>query len=236
MTEGDAVNPLILFVHGANHDGWCWTPVLERLDHVNLRGRAVDLPLTSFEADTAAVREAVRNAAGDGPVMLVAHSYAGLPVAAAGHDAQRLVFVAARMPAPGESPAALTPRWGHPEFRAAWETDGSGAVRLRPAARDILYSGSPPNLAELAARRWRPMWSQVPDEPVHDPAWLTVPSAYVVCAADRTVRVAAQRECAARATESVVIDCDHSPFFSAPDRLTEVLADQVTRVLAPLSR
>jgi len=223
------VDPLILFVHGANHDGWCWAPVLERLDRIGLRGRAVDLPLTSFEADTDAVRTAVREALREGPVVLVSHSYGGLPASAAGHDADRLVFVAARMPAAGTSPAELTPQWGHPEFRAAWDMAEDGAVRLRPAAREVLYSGSPRNLAELAAGRWRPMWSQVPVEPLADPAWLSVPSTYVVCTADRTVRVEAQRECAKLAAERTEIDCDHSPFFSAPDRLTEIVADQAKR-------
>ncbi|WP_234323916.1 esterase/lipase family protein, partial [Streptomyces sp. NRRL S-481] len=72
-----AVDPLILFVHGANHDGWCWAPVLERLDRVGVAGRAIDLPFTSFEDDTAAVREAVREIARARPVVLVAHSYGG---------------------------------------------------------------------------------------------------------------------------------------------------------------
>ncbi len=223
------MEPLVLLVHGANHDGWCWTPVLERLDHAGLRGVAVDLPLTSFESDAAAVRTAVRQVAEARPVLLVAHSYSGLPVSAGGHDADRLVFVAARMPAVDESPAALTPRWGHPEFREVCEAGEDGGVTLRPAAREVLYSESPTNLTEVAAQRWRPMWSRVPEAPVPDPAWSSVPSAYVVCTRDRTVRVGAQRECAERAAESLEIESDHSPFFSAPDRLAEILAEQATR-------
>ena len=147
------MDPLILFVHGANHDGWCWSPVLERLDRAGVAGRAVDLPLTSFEDDTATVREAVLEAARVRPVVLVAHSYGGLPVSAGGHGADRFVFVAARMPLPGQSPSAHTPHWGHPEFRAAWHTDADGAVVLRAEAREVLYSHSPPNMADLASRR-----------------------------------------------------------------------------------
>ncbi|MEE1764849.1 alpha/beta fold hydrolase [Streptomyces sp. SP18BB07] len=220
------MDPLILFVHGANHDGWCWSPVLERLDRAGVAGRSVDLPLTSFEDDTATVREAVREAARVRPVVLVAHSYGGLPVSAGGHGADRFVFVAARMPLPGQSPSAHTPHWGHPEFRAAWNTDADGAVVLRAEAREVLYADSPPNMADLASMRWRPMWSHVPEEPVAEPAWMSAPCTYVVCLKDRTVRVEAQRECAAHATGSVEIDCDHSPFFSAPDRLTALLAKQ----------
>jgi pimeloyl-ACP methyl ester carboxylesterase len=222
----------LLLVHGANHDGWCWAPVLERLDRAGVRATALDLPLTSFADDTDAVREAVRTVGAD-PVVLVAHSYGGLPVAAGGHAASRLVFVAARMPAPAESPAALTPRWGHPAFRAAWAVRDDGAVTLTPAAADVLYSGSPRNVAALAAARWRPMWSRVPQEPITDPAWTRLPSTYVVCTGDRTVRVDAQRACAAQADESIELDCDHSPFFSAPDALAEVLAAQATLTAHP---
>ncbi|GAA2409477.1 alpha/beta hydrolase [Actinomadura vinacea] len=229
MADGGA-GPIVLLVHGANHDGRCWTPVLERLERTGVRGRAVDLPLTSFTADTEAVRAAVREAAADGPVVLAAHSYGGLPVTAGGHGAARLVFVAARMPVAGESPADLTPRWNHPEFRAACDVRADGAVTLRAAAADVLYSGAPPELARSAARRWRPMWSRVPAEPIADPAWSSVPSCYVVCARDRTVRVEAQRECAARAAESVEIGCDHSPFLSAPGRLARILSEQAARV------
>jgi len=40
------------------------------------------------------------------------------------------------------------------------------------------------------------------------------------------VRVDAQRASAARAGTCYEIDCDHSPFFSAPDRLSRILAEQ----------
>jgi pimeloyl-ACP methyl ester carboxylesterase len=216
---------VLVLVHGAHHDGRCWTPVVERLARHGLRALAVDLPLTSYEDDTAAVRAAVRDAAaGGGPVVLVAHSYGGLPVSAGGHGADRLVYVAARMPLPGRSPAALTSRWGRPEFRAAQDVREDGAVVLRPEARAVLYSGSPAGAAEEAARSWRPMWSAVPEDPLPDPAWVSRPTLYVVCARDRTVRVEAQRACAAEAGAYVELDCDHSPFLSAPDALTSLLA------------
>jgi hypothetical protein len=78
------------------------------------------------------------------------------------------------------------------------------------------------------------MWSRVPQEPITAPAWTRLPSTYVVCTGDRTVRVDAQRACAAQADESIELDCDHSPFFSAPDALAEVLAAQATLTAHPL--
>lgn len=92
-------------------------------------------------------------------------------------------------------------------------------MTLLPPARAALYSTTPARYAEHATALWRPMRSKVPDAPLDDPAWLTVPGAYVVCAADRTVRPDAQRTCASRPE----LDCDHSPFYSAPDALTKFL-------------
>lgn len=113
-TEQTAPQPYVFLIHGAHHGRWCWDAVSDRLRAAGLDSRAVDLPLTSFTGDTIAVREAVRESARHGPLLLVAHSYAGLPVPAGGHAAARLVYIAARMPLPGESPAQLTPTWSDP--------------------------------------------------------------------------------------------------------------------------
>ncbi|MGA1682831.1 MAG: alpha/beta fold hydrolase, partial [Ilumatobacteraceae bacterium] len=60
--------------------------------------------------------------------------------------------------------------------------------------------------------------------PIADPAWRTVESTYVVCTDDLTVNVDEQRIRAGWIQRHVEIDCDHSPFFSAPDELAEVIA------------
>ncbi|MGY1500759.1 alpha/beta fold hydrolase [Streptomyces sp. QTS52] len=228
MTEPPAREPVVLLVHGAHHGAWCWEEVTDRLREAAVRSRAIDLPLTSLADDTETVRSAVEEAARQGPVLLVAHSYGGLPVSAGGHAAGRLVYVAARMPLPGESPAQLTPQWNDPGFRQGVQMAADGTATLLPAARDVLYSGTAPQYAERAAALWRPMRSRVPQASLDNPAWLRVPSAYVVCAADRAVRPDAQRACAARAAESIELDCDHSPFYSAPERLARFLAAQAT--------
>ncbi|WP_405818812.1 alpha/beta fold hydrolase [Streptomyces sp. NBC_01390] len=226
MSRSPAREPVVVLVHGAHHGSWCWEEVTGLLHTAGVRSRAVDLPLTSFTDDTEAVRAAVGEAAAHGPVLLVAHSYGGLPVSAGGHLAARLVHIAARMPLPDESPAGLTPTWNDPAFHRSVRTAPDGTVTLLPSAREALYSATPPRYAERAATLWRPMRSRVPETPLDDPAWLTVPSAYVVCAKDRTVRPEAQRVCADRADVRLELDCDHSPFYSAPDQLARFLAAQ----------
>ncbi|MET8977144.1 alpha/beta fold hydrolase [Streptomyces sp. NPDC004539] len=220
--------PTVLLVHGAHHGAWCWEEVVDRLRTTSLRTRAIDLPLTSYADDTEAVRAAVRETALLGPVLLVAHSYAGLPVSAAGHAADRLVYVAARMPLPDESPASLTPHWNAPAFHDVVKESPDGTLTLLPAARDILYSTTPAPYADRAAARWRPMRSRVPTTPLRDPAWLSVPSAYLICAQDRTVRPESQRTCATHACTHLELPCDHSPFYSAPDELAAFLREQAS--------
>jgi pimeloyl-ACP methyl ester carboxylesterase len=216
----------VLFVHGAHHSGWCWLLVMDQLTAWGFRSCAIDLPLTGYADDVACVRSAVASLSSRGAVHVVGHSYSGLVVAAAGHAAAHLTFVAGRLPLPGESPAAHTPDWGFPEFQACMELGGDGIVRLSGAARALLYHRTSPSLAEFAMSRLRPMSSVVPDEPLTVPAWVSVPSSYVVCGDDRAVRPGAQRERAALVASSTELDTDHSPFFSSPKSLATFIADQ----------
>ena len=217
----------VLFVHGAHHAGWCWLLVMEELGRRGIGSQAIDLPLSGYGDDVASVREAITAARERfGAVHVVCHSYAGLPVAEAGHSADHLTFVAGRLPLPGESPATLTSRWGFPAFRACMQQGGDGVVRLSPGAGRFLFHRTDAALADFALHHLRPMTSTVPDRPVDDPAWVSVPSSYVVCADDRAVRPESQRERAALVGASVELDTDHSPFLSSAAPLADFIAEQ----------
>jgi len=224
---------LVLFVHGAHLAGWCWLLVMDRLGQLGIDSQAIDLPFTGYEDDVAAVRAAVAAGRERGAaVHVVCHSYAGLPVAAGGHGAAQLTFVAGRLPLPGESPAAITPRWGTPGFQACMVRDTDGVVRLSPTAGDFFFHRTSPALAQFAVSRFRPMRSEVPAEPVPDPAWTSVPSSYVVCGDDRAVQPDAQRERAALVGSATELDSDHSPFLSCVPDLAGVIADRHREMLA----
>jgi Alpha/beta hydrolase family len=205
---------------------------MDELSRRGIRSRAVDLPFTDFGDDVTCVRSAVESMASDSGVHVVGHSYAGLVIAAAGHAASRLTFVAGRLPRPGESPAAHTAEWGSPEFRACMEVADDGVVSLSAAAQPLLFHRTSAALSEFAMARRRPMSSVVPEEPLADPAWMSVPSSYVVCRDDRAVRPAAQRERAALVGSSTELDTDHSPFFSGAPALAGFLAEQHVRIAA----
>lgn len=228
----------LLLVPGAYHGAWCWTPVLERLGRrPDVRARALDLPFDGYRSDVAAVRAAVRELAADGPVVVVAHSYSGIVIADAAHAATRLVFVAARLPLPGESQTRLTPDWNLPALHRATVVDETGWARMDPAAaRDCLYHDCPDDLVTPALRQLRPMHSTVPGEPLDAPAWTTVPSTYVVCRRDRVVRPERQRERAALVDEAYELDCGHSPFFATPGELAALLEKQLAKAVPAPAR
>lgn len=219
----------VLLVHGSFLSGWCWLPVVERLSRAGVRSRAIELPFTSLDDDVETVRSALDHLADEGPVVAVCHSYSGLALSAAGHRATELVHVAARLPAPDEIPSAISADWNSPEFRACMRPSPDG-LRLSDEAVPLLFHRSPPDLALMAMERRRPLRSEIPDRPLPDPAWTRVPTTYVVCVDDRAVPVEQQRRRAGWVERSVEIDCDHSPFFSAPDELTDVVLAAAERV------
>lgn len=217
----------ILFVHGSFMSGWCWLPVIERLEHLDVVCRAVELPFTSLNDDVDLLRAEIRCAKEIGPVIVVCHSYSGITTSIAAHDADQLVYVAARLPQPGESQHAISETWGTAEFRECISTDDAGVSTLDPSVDLLLFNRSPEWVARTAVDRLRPMRSEIPVEPLDDPAWTSVPSTYVVCTDDLVVSIEQQRFRASLVGRSIELDCDHSPFFSAPDDLAIALSNIV---------
>lgn len=215
----------VLFVHGSFFNGWCWMPVIERLDARGIDCHTVELPFTSLADDVKVLRTAIGDLAQRGGVSVVCHSYTGITVSMAAHGAQHLVFTAARMPALGESQTELNPKWGCPDFRSCLLADADGTLSLSDNAEQFLFHRSPASLARIAMSNRRSMRSEIPAEPLENPAWTSVPSSYIVCTDDRAVQLDQQRLRASWAKHSIEIDCDHSPFFSAPSTTADFIAD-----------
>ena len=215
----------ILFVHGSFFSAWTWLGVIERLAGRGIDCHTVELPFTSLADDVEVVSREVDRLASTGPVTVVCHSYTGITASLAGHRAAHLVYVAARMPALGESQVELNKDWGNPAFRSCFSIADDGTMSLRDEAIDFLFNRTPPSVARVAMAGRRSMRSEIPVEPLEAPAWLDVPSSYLVCTDDKAVNVDQQRMRAGWAKHSIEIDCDHSPFFSAPDATASFIYD-----------
>ena len=215
----------IVLVHGSFFSSWTWLPVIERLNTHDVDVLAIELPLTSLADDAAVLRGAITEASKAGPVTVVCHSYTGITAAVGGHGAHHIVHIAARMPAVCESQSELNKDWGNPEFRSCFEFAEDGSMSLTNGADAYLFNRSPQGLTRYAMDNRRSMKSEIPSIPIENPAWKNMKSSYLVCTDDRAVKIEQQRMRAQWADYSIEMDCDHSPFFSAPKQTADFILE-----------
>src|SRR4051812_39729803 len=155
-------------VHGAWHGAWCWEHVQDELDQRGHRSVAVDLPCNDASAGLNDNAEIVMRALeGADDVVLVGHSLGGItiPVVAARRPVQRMVFLCALLPKPGQTmdevlggeENVLSPEFArftqvvHEDSSVSWE---------HSSAIEAFFHDCPPERAEWAASKLRrQVWS-----------------------------------------------------------------------------
>jgi pimeloyl-ACP methyl ester carboxylesterase len=213
-----------VLVHGAWADGSSWTPVIERLQSRGLKVRAAPIPLTSLSDDIAALERALERT--DGPVILVAHAYAGAVIGASTNERVRsLVFLAALTPDEGETVAEVfyreKPHPGAPQLAP----DAHGFVWLPDKAFGAAFSQhASPEQAALFAATQRPIALACIQEKAPRPAWKTKSSWYLVAQEDRMISPATQLFLAKRMGAQLRSErVDHTPLVTAPELVVEVI-------------
>jgi pimeloyl-ACP methyl ester carboxylesterase len=231
-----------VLVHGAFHGAWCWEPFVAELagrghavSTLDLPGSGDDpTPVEEVTLDAYAARICDALADEPEPVVLVGHSMGGMAIAQAAarcpERIARLVYVAAFLPADGQSLVDLTklPEGAGDMVQENMVVEGEPPLATMPAAaaREAFYGLCPPERAAWATERLRPQALA----PFVTPAQLgdgatRVPRAYVVAAQDRAIPTALQRRLVADNpdVDAVELDADHSPFLSRPAELAAAL-------------
>ncbi|GII34114.1 alpha/beta hydrolase [Planotetraspora mira] len=231
-----STQPTLLLVHGAYHRPWVWDRVIEQLHDVDVHTVACpssgsDLgALGTLQDDADTVAAAV--AAIDGPVVVVAHSYAGSVVteALAGADnVKRIVYLAAAMVDEGESllgsAGGVPPSWW---LISKDEGPEGGVIRVaEDEAKDVFYGDVDSELAAEAIEKLVPASYSSQTGPVSGAAWHTIPSTYIICTADNAIPPFAQEAMAERAKRVYRLDSSHSPFLSMPSELAALLRGEL---------
>src|SRR5690349_7965767 len=97
-------NISVVLAHGAWADGSSWARVISALKADGVNVVAAPLPLTWLADDVAALNRTIDRT--EGPVVLVAHAYAGAVIGEAKSErVKALVYVAALAPDEGEKVA-----------------------------------------------------------------------------------------------------------------------------------
>jgi pimeloyl-ACP methyl ester carboxylesterase len=227
--------PTVLLVHGALTDASVWNDVTPRLQAAGLRVAAPALPMRSLEGDAEYLVGVIERLGG--PIVLVAHSWAGAvishPAVVASGAVVALVYVAAFQPERGETAGELNERFPGslltPENLSVVSTPlGGTELTLRPDRFAAVYAAdvNPAHAAVMAVAQ-RPIDPAALGEPLPgDPSWKTVPSWAVVSTRDRSLPTAALRFMADRAGSRVVeVESSHAVPVSRPDVVADVILE-----------
>jgi pimeloyl-ACP methyl ester carboxylesterase len=248
-----------ILVHGAWHGAWCWNKVVPLLESRGHSAVAVNLPGRDTHGDSAAhvslndyvdavVEAAIRE---DGPVLLVGHSMSGIVIAQASEKLGRdkvsaLIFLDAFMPRDGESLFQLVDE----TVKHVMATSGRMALVeniiisedqkvnwVNPdMAANVFCHDCPEEDKQFVLSRL----SKEPVAPLATPLQLSndvygvIPKYYILCTESRDLD---------KTFLSTHVSCKkvfrlasgHSPFFSMPEQLVDIL-DEVTVDVTALVR
>jgi pimeloyl-ACP methyl ester carboxylesterase len=215
----------VILVHGAWADGSSWAKVIPLLAAKGLAVTAVQLPLTSYEADVAAVQRAI--ALADGEVVLVGHSYGGAVISQAGNDPKvaRLVYVDAFAPDAGESAGALFSQFKSAPLGAELRPDAEGFLKLsRTGAFDLFAQDLDEAGKAIVYATQGPINGAALGGTLSEAAWRSRPTFYLIGDQDHAIPPAEQERMAARINATVAhVNSSHVPMLSQPAAVADFI-------------
>jgi pimeloyl-ACP methyl ester carboxylesterase len=226
-------NISVVLVHGAWADGSSWNDIIGPLLSKGLNVLAAPIPLTSLSDDVAALDRALERT--QGPVVLVAHAYAGAVIAATTSERVRsLVFIAALAPDEGETVADVFYRAKPHSQAPQLAPDEHGLIWMPQEAFPTAFSHhASPERAALFAATQRPIALACIQEKAPRPAWKVKPSWYLVAEEDRMINPATQLFMAQRMGARIRSEkVDHTPLVTAPAPVIEVILEAVASAVA----
>jgi pimeloyl-ACP methyl ester carboxylesterase len=224
----------VVLAHGAWADGSSWAKVISPLVASGHKVSAAPLPLTSFDADVAALERTLERA--PGPIVLVAHAYAGAVIAATRNPhVKALVYITALAPDQGETVADVFYRAAAHPRAPKLAPDDHGLIYLpEPAFAEAFAPNATAEQQALLAAVQRPIAPACITVPMNRPRWRDLPSWYLVAEQDYMILPETQRFMAQRMQARVrAQEVDHTPIVTAPalvvDVIREAIADVLTR-------
>lgn len=240
--------PSLVFVPGAWHSPAHFSPVISHLTTLGYHCISAALPstgsetaLASFEPDVEVIRKAVLAELDRGQnVVLVTHSYGGIPGAsalsglstkyrAAAGFSTSVVAIAMMcsfiVPA-GSSLNVVRQGRDIPSWQVY---DGDLLSFGPPGPEPLLYHDLPPAEASHWASLLRPWSFKVLDSKGLYSAWDDIPTSYLVCTLDKMIPPPRQRMMIQGALDGGAqvrveeVESSHSPFLSMPERTAEFI-------------
>ena len=240
--------PSLIFIPGAWHSASHFSPLISQFTKLgyhcistSLPSTGAPAPATPFERDVEVIRKTVLAELDRGQnVVLVTHSYAGVPGASAlqglsAKDRTRASFstgvVAFAMISAFIIPAgASILDLGRDGDAPSWQIyDGDLLTLGPPGPEALLYHDIPSAQASHWASLLRPWsWKVMLSKNLYS-AWEDIPTSYLLCRVDKMMPPSLQKLMVQGVVDSGTqirveeIESSHSPFYSMPEQTAEFI-------------
>lgn len=222
-----------VLVHGAWADESGWSKVTDRLHIKSIKTVTAGLALSSFTDDVEALETVLARI--DGPVVLVAHAYAGAVVAATkSTKVKALVYITGLAPDEGETVAEVFNRFGHDDKTPVLAPSSDGCIWLPAEAFATAFAqhATAQEQQALAAAQ-RPISPDCITVPVGEPLWKRVPAWYLIAQHDHMIPEKTQRFMAERMHARIrAYPVDHLPSVTAPSLVADIIVDALRGITA----
>lgn len=222
--------PTIVLVHGAFADASSWNGVIKDLKKDGYPVVATANPLRSLSGDAAYLKGVLKSV--KGPIVLVGHSYGGAVISQAATGDKRvkaLVYIAAFLPAKGESALGLSGKYpgstlGPNTQQWSYPLPGGGTgIELtikQSKYRQQFAADVPKSLTSVLAATQRPIAVAALEEKAAAPAWKTIRAFSLIATGDKNIPPAAQRWMSRRADATTVeVKASHAVSVSQPHKV-----------------
>ena len=228
-----------VLIHGGCHGGWCWERIVPLLQERGHRTFAPDLPgmgtdrtpLSAVTLQGWAKFVADLICQQNEPVILVGHSLGGPVISQAAEFVPdriaSLVYLAAIMPSDGETAGEMVPT---PDDSETWSivAEDRKSFSIPPLILEkYFYNTTQAEWIARAVEKVTPLPFSVLAEPVSltPERYGRIPRIYIRTRQDGAWNPDLQKLCIARQPCGKIfeLDTDHSPFYSAPEKLTDIL-------------
>ena len=174
----------VVLAHGAWADGSSWAKVISPLIAAGHEVSAAPLPLTTFNADVAALEQTLERT--PGPIVLAGHAYAGAVIGAASNPrVKALVYITALAPDQGETVADVFYRAAPHRRAPKLAPDSHGLIYLpEPAFAEAFAPNTTAEQQALLAAVQRPIAPACISVPMNRPRWHDLPSWFLVAEQD----------------------------------------------------
>lgn len=210
-----------------------------KTDMVHLPSVGALEPLKNFDPDVSAIKSHVKKAVDAGQkVVMVAHSYGGIPTSEAVHGLDyktrqtngqqggviHLFYCCSFIIEPNQT---LHEAFGSKE--RPWYNIAEDRMTVTPIKpEEIFYNDLPEDEARRVSATLKPQSWQVFESKLNHASWQTIPSTYLYCLQDNAIPMPVQELMVnefAKGYEirTETIDASHSPFLSKPDETAAII-------------